>query len=597
MKTIGKGILGGALAAVCATTATGQSSSLLMQAGAAVSSFDDLEAFDEGDWYALVDTSFVHPAHLELWHNGAPLLVQGAALSVPGAVLDDVDGQAPHQPFVDVNPAFACPQRNLGILCLTDDADPGTPPAVSAQNDRGLFLGTELVLREGSVTTAPEVPAGTIVRTLHRSCRNALGDALLLVDLADPSTGAEYAAVLKVDLDPVCSAPGGARQSIVFKNGDALANGDRMSGLAATEKHSFDLNARGDAMFIAAFDKPIDRRVLIGDRVVLRETQPIPGGLGAATSLQVAAVDINDLGDYVIQTRGSIGTCIVRGTVLHPNTQTKFVQTGEPVPDPDIGPYILRRIGASNRFANGAARNWAPVLITNSGDVVWYGEWQEPSGSGSVTQSAIFVNHKAVVRTGSIQAGAVIERIGSLDAELRYEFDVSPNGRYLVYEAAAGAPISQDGLFRMDLGESRPYGTTPEGCGYAYPPAGLEHVSDDGVPGAPVGFGGFPLRNGQSFYVRVDAPPPPAATSIALVFHGAPAANPCGSPFAGVQVLVAGPGLVTPLVQPVSQPIFPLAVPSSVAPGLVAHAQAFFLGPRGGILGATNGLRFVFGDP
>jgi len=34
-----------------------------------------------------------------------------------------------------------------------------------------------------------------------------------------------------------------------------------------------------------------------------------------------------------------------------------------------------------------------------------------------------------------------------------------------------------------------------------------------------------------------------------------------------------------------------------VAAGLAAHTQAFFLGPNGGILGATNGLRFVFGDP
>jgi hypothetical protein len=117
------------------------------------------------------------------------------------------------------------------------------------------------------------------------------------------------------------------------------------------------------------------------------------------------------------------------------------------------------------------------------------------------------------------------------------------------------------------------------------------------VVGPPVGFGGFPLRNGQSFYVSLDAPPPPAATRIALVFHGSPAPVPCGVTIAGVRVLVGGSSLIPPLVQPVSQPIFTLAVPSSVAAGLAAHTQAFFLGPNGGILGATNGLRFVFGDP
>lgn len=581
--------------AAAAQPLSGQSSSVLAQAGTdSIASFEDLDGRDDGTWFMLVDTSLAPPRRHELRRNGLRLFGEGDALALAGVVIGDGDGQAPNQPFLDVSQPGNCARPFSGILALSDDADALTPPVITADNDRALFFGDEIVLQEGSVTSAAEVAPGTRIGTLLRSTTNAHGDSLVLADLIDPLGGAEYPAVLRIELEGACTTAAGVRQSVLLKRGDVLPGERVLSALAASEKRSFDLNARGDWMVIGAFESAIDRAVVLNGRGVLRETQPIPGGLGAATSLQVASVDLNDLGDYVIQTRTSVSkTVIVKGSVFEPSAQQKFVQAGELVPDPDIGPFVLQRIGNTTRFANGAARNWFPAIVTNSGDVIWYGEWYE----GDEVVAAIFVNHKAVVRTGSIQGGALLERLGSSGAEPRYELEASPNGRYLLYEAELGEPVFQDAILRMDLGESVAYGTRAQGCSLPYPAPGLEHVSDDLHPGPPLGFGGFPLRNGQDFFVSVDAPAPPAASRIALVFASSRDGAACGTPYLGTQVLVGGSLLVRPLIQSVAQSVFAVRVPGTVPPDLAAYAQAFFLSADGRVLGGTNGIRFVFGTP
>lgn len=570
---------------------TAQSSTVLVQTGAAGFAFEDLAGLDNGDWLVLVDTSPVRPQVLQVLRNGAVLHSQGDPVSIPGAVIGDGDGQAPRNPFIDLGPSPPCAQPNVGILAVIDDSDPMTPPVITGDNDRGLFYGLEPLFLEGSVTTAPEVPAGTRIQELHASRVNSVQDCMILATLFDPARNVEIPAVLLADLDPSCAGTPTVRQRVLFKKGDRVPSGDAMGDLAATEKHSFDLNARGDWMLVASFSSPIDRAVVLNGRRVLREGEPVPGNRGGATSLQVASVDLNDSGDFVIQTRTSFETIIIKGSVFHPQQPVKFIQATDPVPDPDIGGPRLARIGNSVRFANGAAKNWAPALLTNGGDVIWYGEWFEDDE----IQSGIFVNHKVLVRMGRPQAGAVIERIGSLNANLRHEIEVSPNGRYLLYQAFAGDPLNQDAVFRMDLGESVPYGTTPLGCSYPYPPAGLEHVTDDVSLGDPSGFGGFPLRDGKPFFLSVDAPPPPAASDIALVFSWSRPSDPCGISILGTQVLLGDPAFVA--VQPVAQNVFAVRAPPSVPPDFAAYAQAFFLRPSGRVVGATNGIRFVLGTP
>ncbi|MCK6445994.1 MAG: hypothetical protein L6Q99_06335 [Planctomycetes bacterium] len=600
MRSRTRRLLGALCCVPIAALAHAQSIVELANTGPTATAFKDIDGLDNAEWFTIVNTALPPAKSYELWSSGITLYAEGSPTSLVGAVIGDGGGVPPHQPFVSMGQSVLCPQPFLGLLGLVDDANPLTPPVITTANDRALAWGSDLLVQESQVTTAPEVAAGTIIRELLRSTSNKHQDSLALAILRDPVTGVDYSAVVTVDIDPTCtSTPAVANQHVLFKTGDALpSSGAVFSNFAATEKRSFDYNARGDYMFVGAFSTSIDRRIVLNGRGVLSETQPVPGGIGAVTSLQLATVDVNDVGDYVIQTRANTGTVLIRGSVTQPSAQTKFIQVGDPVPDPDIagGAATLARIGASWRFANGAAKNWAPAIMTNGGDIVWFGEWNEFDEEGNLfRQSGIFVNHKCVAKIGSTTVqGSTIDRIGSLDAELRYELEASPNGRYLLFEA--GTTLS-DSVLRIDLGESVPFGLSTEGCSYAYPPPSLEHVSDDIHFGDPVGFGGFPLVNGKNFFVSVDSTPPVGANSIVLVFNSAPhPAYPCGAPFSGIELLLGGTTQYQ-VTQPVTQPVFTINLgtnPSLI--GQVSYAQAYFIGP-GGVLGATNGIRFVFGAP
>src|SRR5688572_6966533 len=294
-----------ALSVLAAGAAEGQSSTLLDRSPHA-SALEDFCGLDDGTWLTLVNTN---PAGrtMEARRDGTLWMREGESLSIPGAVIGDGDGVFPTVPFVDLAQSRSCPGTYCGILAVRDDADPGTPPAITPDNDRVLVLDRQVLLQEGAVTSAPEVPAGTRIQTLHRSVFNSHDDALLLVDLLDPTTSEEYPALLRVDVASGCGPFPTPGENVVFRRGDALPSGRIFKDFASTEKHTFDFNDRGDWAFVGAFESAIDRVIVLNGRGVLNETQPIPGGIGSATSLQLASVDLNDFGDYVLQTRSSAG--------------------------------------------------------------------------------------------------------------------------------------------------------------------------------------------------------------------------------------------------------------------------------------------------
>src|SRR4030095_14293575 len=171
-------------------------------------------------------------------------------------------------------------------------------------------------------------------------------------------------------------------QHVLFRTGDQIPSGQTFYTFAATEKYSFAFNARGDYMMVGNFNTGgfPDRRVVLNGMSVLREGQAIPGGTYAAYNLLAVAVDINDLGDYVIQTNATVGTAIIKGTSFDPASQAKFIQTGDPGPDPAIANFVMTKVGTPVQYGL-YAKFFAPAIITNSGDVIWYGEWDAPDPS------------------------------------------------------------------------------------------------------------------------------------------------------------------------------------------------------------------------
>lgn len=513
----------------------------------------------------------------------------------------------------DLHYSPSCSSAFQGLMQMHDDLDPSTPPVVTPSTDEtGLFWNNVLLLRAGSLSNAPEVGPGTTYRRFFRSLVDARQDVLLQARMEDPAVPGLEDALLRIDLAPGCApgAPSLVSESVIVRTGTPILPTTRtFSTFASTDKGSFAWNDRGEVIYLGWLSgADIDRRVIFNRRAILAEFGPLPGGrVGTENVIAItaASVDLNNFGDYVIQVKTTTGdprrtgTAIVKGRSNHFENQTAYRQSGNTTPDPSLGGATLIAIGENPSFSD--TPETFPVHITNSGDVIWYGEWRGGAGDGG----GIFVNDMVVVRRGQAIPGTslVLDEIGTT-GDYRNELEVSPNGRYLFFAGLFSGPglFQNVGLFRVDLGESMPYGTVEQadggsGCRSPYPALTFQSQPGAPFPGT-TALGDFPLLGHQIQAFATFAPP--ATNQVAFVFtDAAPRGYPCGLPLPpfGGEVLI-GPGRIFfAFLRPYLSPRTGHSAPIPFDPALIGsiwYGQAFFF-TGATMIGASNGLRFVIG--
>jgi hypothetical protein len=558
----------------------------------------------------------------------------GSALAPCGQVQLDRTIQA-----VDLGYSLGCGPAFQGVLQMADDANPGTPPViVPTSNDSGLFWNSTVLLRERELSSAPQVGAGTTYTRIWRGVVDARGDFHVLVRMNDPAIAGGEEALVKLDVSGACP-PTLQAENVLVRSGDVIQNAGnvRFSSFHSIEKRGFDVNARGDFMYVAALKQAnglpsAQSAVVVNNKAVLRDFTMVPGGEGQMVLLPLAAVDLNDLGDYAIQVAlqeglpvpcdtqppGPIpalcipyGEAIVRGHVSG-GANAKLVQTGDPLPDASLGMpgEIMLKVGRKLELSNPLST--FPVLLTNGGDVIWYGEWAHLDANDDEVQvgAGIFFNQKLIVRRDQELSGPddVLLSIGISGLELRSAMEVSPNGRYLLFTGVRGEPGGANptaALFRVDLGESVPDGTVAQGdgipgCTYPYPRPTLDCAPGRALPGSPA-LADFPLIGHDLQVVARSAPA--GAVAALFAFTATPPANfPCGFGVPGFpfEILLGPTRLSTRLVGVASgSALYAQPIPPTVL-GLVGtdwYGQAFFLSPSAVTLGATNAIRFVLGAP
>jgi hypothetical protein len=558
----------------------------------------------------------------------------GSALAPCGQVQLDRTIQA-----VDLNYSLGCGPVFQGVLQMADDTDPGTPPViVSTSNDTGVFWDSTVLRREGDVSIAPQVAPGTTYTRIWRTVVDSRGDYFVLARMNDPTVADTEVALVKLGLTASCP-PALAAEQVLVRTGNSIQNAGnvRFEAFHSLEKHGFAVNARGDFMYVAALEQAsglpsAQSAVVVNNRAVLRDFTMVPDGQGQIVGLPLAAVDLNDLGDYVIQVvlqeglpvlcdnqpPGPIqawcvpyGEAIVRGHASG-GANTKLVQTGDPLPDASLGMpgEIMLKVGRKLEHNN--ALGSFPALLTNGGDLIWYGEWGHLDANDDEVQvgAGIFFNQKLIVQAGQELSGPddVLLSIGLDPLELRSAMVVSPDGRYLLFtgrrgEPGGASPVSA--LFRVDLGASVPYGTVAQGdgtpgCTYPYPVATLDCAPGRALPGSSA-LADFPLV-GHDLQVVARSAPAGATVALFAFTASAPTSFPCGFGVPGFpfEILLGPTRLSTRLVGVAggsalySQPIPPTVL------GLVGtdwYGQAFFLSSSAATVGATNAVRFVLGAP
>ncbi len=373
-----------------------------------VTRVDGLEVNDAGTALLRVDTGKADQDQDEvLMLDLFPLLQEGGPLSAPpGATVDAFDS-----------------------LCLNDNLQHAFNLFLSGTPDSAVYFGlTQLVIAEGGAPPVAGLTPGTPFRGFFDVKLNDAGALLVLATVDDPAIPTSVDQVL------LAAAGGAGPLAVIAKEGDVLPGETEALETFSTGPHEVAWREDGTALFFAdltgptATDGALFTRNAPGATALLaKEGAPSPVSGRNWLSLAASKLDLNASGGYVHtgQLDGDATTnfVIVRSGAL-------FRQEGESLPA--IAPFQLTSFGLG------------PVCIDDQGDVVWFGDWNDPDTS---RDTGLFHNDVLLVQEGVTQVGGVaIEALhGSQDG-----YTLSDNGRYLAFEADLAD--GTNGAYRIDLG-------------------------------------------------------------------------------------------------------------------------------------------------
>jgi len=351
--------------------------------------------------------------------GGQVLLVDGALHLASGDVLSPANGVT-FGGEVRVHLA----QGGEVFLAHPTGTVPGT---ASLPPSYGLFRGGELVLesRVGATVTPAPFAAPVTVEGLTLHAVTDGGRMLAGLLLVEAGTGARHHALAVVD-----STPGGQLSGVALVGwtGDPWMPGVGMA--LDTLFGSPRIDAAGRVAWHAR-GAGVDH-VFVDGLPVASEGGPSP----------VAGVTYGLFDETVPVSVAAGGAWAARVTL----------QTGERVLAGvgGAGLQVLRREGAPLATAGGAAVQFTGfedgAWTTAAGQIVWRGEWTEPSAP----VEALFVDDELLVRTGDRT-----DR-GESIAALR-DLVVAPGGRFVVVRARVGAP-ERDAWLRVEVPLGERYG-------------------------------------------------------------------------------------------------------------------------------------------
>lgn len=443
----------------------------------AVTAVNNLAINDAGDWRVEVDTD-----NPDTQADGA-LLLNGALEFREGQILFGTVGVGS---FDSVNvPSDVTGGWNFFLDGTTGNND-----------DSGIFHGGNLLIQEGQATIAPSLdPTGIYIGWLETKA--IPGTILMMSSLDDPSiigAGSVDRALVKANHD---GAGVLLSEEVVAKEGDVPPGQTEEIVDMETGPHNFAINASGQVMYTVdlAGDAAVDHATYLDGTLLAQEGMPSPVTGFNWASLASSEVDLNDFGDYVIS--GSLDAPSSSNLVITRNGQ-KLIQEGDTLPA--IAPFTLTSFGSG------------PVLITNQGDVLWYGDWNDPD---TTRDTGLFLNDELIVQEGvSTIGGAAITALRGIQDG----YTISKNGKWILFECALG---SDDVAARINRGGFNEFPSCVENV------VSLAHTA--GVPAV-----------GESFTLSLDNGLQPLSVPFLAVSNApVPAPPPCGFTLPQGELMIA----------------------------------------------------------
>lgn len=376
----------------------------------AITFIDNLAVNDSGDWRVEADTDHVDTDADSVLIGGGQALIlrEGQSLALPaGASLDSFD---------------AVTLNNVGRSGWNFFLDGTT----GTSDDSGLYLDDNLILQEGFLSTSPSFSAGTPYIGFFETKINDGNQILVVASVDDPlisSTVDRALVILEVDASGTLLG-----ETVLAKEGDLLAGQVEFVEDFGTGPHNFAFNNASNVLFFANLTgvTTTDGAIYLDTALLAQEASPSPVAGRNWETLSSAVMDLNDAGDYVF--RGNLDGDTADDEVIVSNGAVVAREGESPA---DIAPFRLTGFGTG------------PLLIDADGDVLWYGDWDDPD---TTRDTGLFLNDQLIVQEGvtAINGMTLATLAGVQDA-----FSFSDNGDWILFEGSLTGSI--DGAFRVSF--------------------------------------------------------------------------------------------------------------------------------------------------
>lgn len=375
-----------------------------------VTTIDNLAVNVSGSWIVEVDTDNADTTVDGcLVQDGVLLLRESQPLPPPPATVSSFDGV-----YVSGSGAFA------GNVFLDN---------MPTNQDSGVYLGTNVIIPEGFISTAPQFSPNTPYIGFFDAKVNASDQLLITASVDDPLIASTVDRAMVV-----ASTFGGSLsgEHVVAKEGEILPGQTETVADFGTGPHQTAFSSRDLVLYFADLngDTVRDGVIYLDRRKVAQEGDPSPVTGRNYELLSSRGLDVNRFGETVYKANLDLDTTNDEMIVVN---GTELIREGGTLRD--IDPFHFTAFGTST----------APVLIDDVGNVLWFGDWDDPT---TTVDTGLFLNNTLIVREGdTLPGGGVLTTIASGDESLV----MSDDGHYIVFEGTVTTDIARNAALRIEV--------------------------------------------------------------------------------------------------------------------------------------------------
>jgi hypothetical protein len=273
--------------------------------------------------------------------------------------------------------------------------------------DSGIFYNGTLVFQEGTISAATGFNPGTPYIGFFGTKMNDSNQIFVVASVDDPLIATTVdRALVRVDYN---AAAGTYTEEVIAKESDTLNTIAIID--FSTDAATFAFNNAGTPLYCAELSGGTVDAIFRGGAVVAQEGQPSGIEDRNWEVLNDRGLDLNNNNDWVI--RANLTGATTDDEVIVKNGTTIIAREGAPVPA-SIGAFTFVGFGTG------------PVLMDDSGNVVYYATWNDPA---TTINKGLFWNNELLIQDGvTVIDGQVVTTVRGVSDG----FAMSENGQHII---------------------------------------------------------------------------------------------------------------------------------------------------------------------